>query len=106
VLFLLGFIHLAGWHTNPQVIRSSTVLFRVLFFRAQRLFRLFMTFELVSLPVILRLHYYGIQSEKIRAIYYIIVYTGVSGVFFFYVIMSLGSMRSYSSSLLTIVDVM
>lgn len=101
-LFSLGLIHLRERHVVLRVLSNLTVLFRVLFFGAQRLLVLFMTFELVRLPVIIMVHYYGIQPEKIRAVYYMIVYTGVFGMSFFYVIMSLESMRFYISPLLSV----
>ena len=74
--------------------------FRVLFFGAQRILRLYITFELVRLPVILIVHYYGMQPEKIRALYYILVYTGVFGISFLYVIMTLESPTFWISPLI------
>jgi NADH-ubiquinone oxidoreductase chain 4 len=101
-LFSLGLINLREGYVVLRVLRNITVLFRVLFFGSQSILRLFMTFELVRLPVILIVHYYGIQPEKIRAVYYMIVYTGVFGISFLYVIMTLESLRFYISPLLSV----
>lgn len=101
-LFSLGLINLREGYVVLRVLRNVTVLFRVLFFGSQSILRLFMTFELVRLPVILIVHYYGIQPEKIRAVYYMIVYTGVFGISFLYVIMTLESLRFYISPLLSV----
>jgi NADH-ubiquinone oxidoreductase chain 4 len=101
-LFSLGLINLREGYVVLRVLRNITVLFRVLFFGSQSILRLFMTFELVRLPVILIVHYYGIQPEKIRAVYYMIVYTGVFGMSFLYVIMTLESLRFYISPLLSV----
>lgn len=79
-----------------------TVFFRIIFFIAQNLLVFFMSFELVSLPIIIIIYYYGSQPEKLSALYFMLLYTGSFALPFFYIIVFIDLWRvSYVSSLLS-----
>jgi NADH:ubiquinone oxidoreductase subunit 4 (subunit M) len=74
-----------------KVLAKLTVLIRILFFGSQNMLIFFFMFELVMVPVLIIIVYYGTQPEKTRASYYALIYTRTFSLPFLYVIISLES---------------
>jgi NADH:ubiquinone oxidoreductase subunit 4 (subunit M) len=63
-------------------LRKITTLASISFFARTNILMFFICFELVLLPIILIVLVYGSQPEKIRRLYYAIIYTGVFSISF------------------------
>jgi len=65
-----------------RTLRKITTLASISFFARTNILMFFICFELVLLPIILIVLVYGSQPEKIRRLYYAIIYTGVFSISF------------------------
>jgi NADH:ubiquinone oxidoreductase subunit 4 (subunit M) len=76
------------YETNPTLVGISFLLvfFRYVFFLSLRLLVMYLSFELVTLPVVLMIYKEGSQPEKLLAINYILAYTGFASAAFLYVV--------------------
>jgi len=101
-LFILGLVYISEIHRTMCSYATITVLFSLCFFSSHRVLALYISFELLSLPIVLRIYHYGAQPEKISAIYYILVYTGRFGISFLYIIITLERWEVYISPIISI----
>jgi len=85
-LFTFGLITI--YESNSDLVGLSflVILFRLGFFGAVSLLSLFVSFELVTLPVILIVFQSGGQPEKILAILFMIIFTTPLSIIFLYVL--------------------
>nr|QJQ35664.1 NADH dehydrogenase subunit 4 [Acrobeloides varius] len=100
-LFMLILILMSERFFGLKVLAKFTVLISILFFGSQNMLMFFFMFELVMVPVLMMIVYYGTQPEKTSASYYALIYTSTFSLPFLYVIMSLESwpIMIFSSSI-------
>lgn len=100
-IFLLCLIFLSEININLIFFSMLTVFFSIVFFMCQNLLLFFISFELVSLPIVMIIYYYGSQPEKLSSLYFMLLYTGSLALPFFYIIMVMDVWSFYVSSLLS-----
>lgn len=73
--------------SNKVVLKLSVlvVLFALLFFSTIRFLSLYILFEIVMVPLLIILLSYGSQIQKVRAAYYLILYSIASSIPFLFV---------------------
>ena len=71
-------------NVSITVMGLFTTLFSMVFFGCNRVLLFYMAFELTMFPLVLIIFFYGSQPEKIRSIYYALIYTGTLSMPFLY----------------------
>jgi len=88
-LFLFGLVLISEPLFSLRGYSILVVCLRILFFSSQGVLLIYIIFELLSLPVLIMIHIYGSQPEKIGSVYYILFYTGRFGIRFLYIVIVL-----------------
>jgi hypothetical protein len=87
-LFVVAIVLITRDNVTMNFLKKLLVGFSFFFFVPIRMIFLYFFFELALFPIILIIFFYGGAVEKIGARYYIISYTAVTSLPFFYFLLS------------------
>nr|YP_007183183.1 NADH dehydrogenase subunit 4 [Dictyocaulus eckerti]AFV32102.1 NADH dehydrogenase subunit 4 [Dictyocaulus eckerti] len=85
MMFILGLVFFSEFSFVLNILSSMLIVFCMLFFFSSNFLMLYVFFELSVFPILLMIMGFGYQIEKINSLYYLLFYSIICSLPFFYV---------------------